>query len=115
MDIIPLPTLPEDCLFYVPVVWSSKSLRKVPLRGTNVIYWIRTVNHNISKVPFLRYLYLLAFCWSDADTDSQNFSGRIQIQIVQNATACPDDRYLARYPSIRTLPTLDTSNPILIY
>ena len=44
---------------------------------------------------------MLAFYWPDStDTDSKNVSGRIQIQIVKNATICPDNRYFAGYPCI---------------
>ena len=65
---------------------------------------------------FFRYLYLLAFCWPDTETNTdsknvygriqiqiqivKNFSSRIQIQIVKTATICPDNRYFDGYPCI---------------
>ena len=106
---IPLPRLPKACSTFL--VWSSKSLRTMVFRGTQMVYWIHPVRLCI-KSKFSWYPYLVVFWWPDTDTDSRNVSGRIQIQIVKtfsnrmqiqivkNTTICPDNRYFARYPCI---------------
>ena len=91
-----LPNLPEACPFFLTVVWSSESLRTVAFTGTQMVYRIHPAKLYIKKVNFLD------ICM-DSDTDSKNVPGRIQIQIVKNATICPDNRYLAGYPCIPTL------------
>ena len=57
-----------------------------------VVYWIHSAKLYINKLILFKFLHLLAFCWPDTDTDSKDFSSRIQIQIVKNATICPDNR-----------------------
>ena len=49
-------------------------------------------------------MYLLRVFWpyTDADTDSKDDSGLIQIQIMNNTTPSPDNRYFAGYPHIPT-------------
>ena len=40
MSTIQLPPFTEGCPFFVPVVWSSKSLRKGAFRGIQELYKI---------------------------------------------------------------------------
>ena len=55
------------------------------IRGTQVFFFIEIVQLSyISNVEFfLEFTYL--FCWPDADTDSKNVTGWIQIHVAQNA------------------------------
>ena len=101
MGTVSLPPLSKACPFFVPVVWSSKSLRTLEFRGTQVVYWIDPVKLFIKSLFYFRYLYLLAFCWPD--TDGENVSGRVHIPIVKNATIRPDNKYFAGYPCIRSV------------
>ena len=94
MGTIPLP---KACR-----IFETKSLLTVAFRGTQVVYWIHPANLYIKTFVFFTYLYLWALWWPDSgysitDTDSNNISGQIHLQIAKNATICPDNRYLAGY------------------